>query len=159
MTSVLAQESNNFLLPNATFFVELVLFLIVFWIFARFIIPPLSRAMRERDEMVRKQAEDREESGRRLRQAEERYQSALAEARAEAGRIRDEARADAQRVRDEMRDQADQEVARIRQEGEEYLAAQREQTMQQLRSEIGSLSADLAERIIGRATTSTGGKS
>lgn len=158
MTTVLAQESNNFLLPNATFFVELVLFLIVFWIFAKFIVPPLSRAMRERDEMNRKQAEDREESARRLRRAEERYQESLAEARGEAGRIRDEARADAQRIRDEMREQADQEVARIRREGEEQLAEQREQAVQQLQGELGGLSTELAERIIGRQAAPTGGK-
>ncbi|MGQ0572951.1 MAG: F0F1 ATP synthase subunit B [Pseudonocardia sp.] len=148
---------SNFLLPNGTIFVELLIFLVVFLVFKRYIVPPLAKAMQERQDMVRKQVEDREESARRLRQAEERYQEALAEARGEAGRIRDEARADAQLIRDEMREQADQEVARIRTEGEEQLAAQREQAVEQLRGEIGGLSDDLARRIVGRQTTSTGG--
>lgn len=142
---------NNFLLPNATIFVELLLFLIVFGIFARWIVPPLSTAMRERDEMVRKQAEDREESARRLKQAEERYETALAEARAEASRIRDEARAEANKVREEMRQETDREVERIRRRGEEQLAAQRAETVDALRSEIGGLSTELARRIAGGA--------
>lgn len=141
--------SGNFLLPNATIVVELLLFLIVFAVFARWIVPPLSRAMRERDEMVRKQAEDREESARRLKQAEERYESALAEARAEASRIRDEARAEANKVREEMRAETDREVERIRRRGEEQLAAQRAETVRALRSEIGGLSGELARRIAG----------
>jgi F-type H+-transporting ATPase subunit b len=153
---------TNFLLPNGTIIVETLLFLIVFFVFYRLIVPPLTNAMRERDEMVRKQVEDREEAARRLKQAEERYGKALAEARGEAAKIRDEARADAQKIRDEMRGQADREVARIRQQGEAQLAAQREQAVEQLRGELDGLSTDLASRIVGqrggaRETTPTGG--
>jgi F-type H+-transporting ATPase subunit b len=84
MTRVLAAEENsNFLVPNATFFVELLLFLIILFIFARFIVPPLSRAMAEREQMIRRAAEDRDEAGRKLQEAEERYQAALAEAHKE----------------------------------------------------------------------------
>ncbi|MGD9525485.1 F0F1 ATP synthase subunit B [Pseudonocardia sp.] len=164
MTSVLLSAApaesgggdSNFLLPNGTFFVELLIFAIVFLVFRRWIVPPLAKAMKERDDMIRKQAEDREESARRLRQAEQRYQEALAEARGEAARIRDEARADAQRIRDEMREQADQEVARIHADGERQLAAQREQAVAELRGEIGGLADDLAARIVGRQAASTG---
>jgi F-type H+-transporting ATPase subunit b len=146
---VLAAGSNNFLLPNATIIVEFLIFLAILFFFYRFVVPPLTRAMRERDEMMRKQAEERDEAVRRLRQAEERYETALAEARATAASIRDEARAAAQRIRDEMREQTDREVAEIRQRGEDQLAEQREQAMQQLRNDIGDLSVQLATRILG----------
>jgi F-type H+-transporting ATPase subunit b len=150
MTRLLAAEENtNFLVPNATIFVELLLFLIILFIFSRFIVPPLTKAMREREEMNRKQAEDREEAHRRLQEAEERYQAALADARKEASAIRDEARADAQRIRDEMRAQTDQEVARIREDGERQLAEQRQQVLDELKGDIGGLSTQLAGRILG----------
>jgi F-type H+-transporting ATPase subunit b len=150
MTRVLAAEQNsNFLVPNATIFVELLLFLIILFIFSRFIVPPLTRAMREREEMNRKQAQDREEATRRLQEAEERYQAALADARKEATAIRDEARAEAQRIRDDMRAQTDREVARIREQGEQQLAEQRQQVLGELRSDIGGLSTQLAGRILG----------
>ena len=150
-TATLAQESNNFLLPNATFFVELVLFLILFLVLARWVIPQLSRALREREEMVHKAARDRDEATTMLRRAEERYQSELSDARVEAARIRDEARAEAQQIRDEMREQADREVARIREQGEGQLATQKQEALSQLRGEIGGLSTELAERITGRS--------
>lgn len=150
MTRLLAaEESTNFLVPNATIFVEIVLFLIVLFIFSRYIVPPLSKAMREREEMNHRQAEEREEATRRLQEAEERYQAALAEARREATAIRDEARAEAQRIRDEMRTETDREVARIREQGEQQLAQQRQQVLDELRGDIGDLSTELASRILG----------
>ncbi|TCK20721.1 F0F1 ATP synthase subunit B [Pseudonocardia endophytica] len=150
MTTEAVAQGNNFLLPNATFFVELVLFLILFFVIARYIVPPLTKAMDERDEMVRKAATDREKASRKLRDADERYQSELSDARVEAARIRDEARAEAQKVRDEKKGTAEQEVARRREEGERELAGQRTEAMRQLRGNIGGLSSELAERVVGR---------
>lgn len=154
MTRVMAAagggETPNFLVPNATIFVVFVIFLLILFFFYRFVVPPLTKAMAERDEMNRKQAEDRDNAQRRLAEAEERYQKALAEARAEAGRIRDEARAEAQKIRDEMRADTDREVAEIYRRGEEQLAAQREEAVRSLRAEIGGLSTQLAERVLGR---------
>ena len=143
-------QGNNFLLPNATFFVELILFVIIVAIFAKFIVPPIAKSMDDRAEMVRKAARDREEAAAQLRKAEERQRSELSDARVEAARIRDEARAEAQKIRDEMKQKADQEVARLRADGERNLAEQRDQAMRQLRGEIGGLSAELAEKIVGQ---------
>ena len=154
-TEVMASASNNFLLPNATFFAELFAFALVLWVLYRYVVPPLSKALGERQQMVQKQVEDSEEAVRRLKAAEERYESALAEARTEAAKIRDAARADADKLRVELREQADQEVARIRQRGEEQLSAEREQVVRQLRSEIGKLSMQLASRIVGEEMSDT----
>ncbi len=147
-TRVLAAETTNFLLPNATIFVEFALFLIVLFVLYRYVVPPLSRALDERQDMVRKQVQDKELAARTLQEARERYESELADARAEAASIRDEARADAARVRTDLREQADREVERIRQRGEEQLVAARDQTVRQVRAEIGGLLMQLAERII-----------
>ncbi|MBV9313746.1 MAG: F0F1 ATP synthase subunit B [Pseudonocardia sp.] len=149
-TTVLAQETNNFLLPNATFFAELFGFLLILFVFWRYIIPPLSKSLRERQDMVQKQVEDAEEAQRKLKQAEQRYDQALAEARTEAAKIRDSARADSERIREELREQAKAEVERIRQRGEEQLATQRDQVVRQLRGELGGLALQLAERLVGQ---------
>lgn len=151
-----AEETPNFLVPNATIIVEFILFLLVLFFFYRFVVPPLTKAMAERDEMNRKQVEDRDNALRRLAEAEERYQKSLAEARAEAAAIRDEARADAQRTREEMRAETDREVAEIHRRGEEQLAAQREEAVRSLRTEIGGLSTQLAERVLGRSLSGDG---
>ena len=149
---ILAAEGGgggqNFLIPNATFFVELVIFLIILGVIWRYVVPPVRRAMNERQDMVRKQIEESEQAAKRLAEAERRYQDALTEARTEAAKIREGARADAQRAKEEMREQADQEVARIRQRGEEQLRTQREQVVRELHSEVGQLAVTLAGRLV-----------
>ncbi|MDT7607854.1 MAG: F-type H+-transporting ATPase subunit b, partial [Pseudonocardiales bacterium] len=60
MTKYLA--ADNFLLPNGTFFAELVAFLLMLFVFWKFVVPPLSESLRERQEMVRKLVENSEEA-------------------------------------------------------------------------------------------------
>jgi F-type H+-transporting ATPase subunit b len=142
---------NLFLIPNATFFVELLIFLLVLGVLWRYVVPPVKRAMQERQEMIRRQIEESEQARKRLQEAEGRYKEALAEARVEAAKIRETARADAQAIKDELRQQAEQEVARIQQRGEEQLATQREQVVRELRAEVGQLAVELASRIVGES--------
>lgn len=146
---LLAQQ--NFLLPNATFIAELIAFLIILFVLWRYVVPPMQRVMRERQEMVRRQIKESQLASERLEAAEARYRDALAEARTEAARIRDDARADGQRIIDEMRERAQQEADRIRQRGEEQLAQQRDQAVRQLRAEVGQLAVTLAGRIVGES--------
>ncbi|HEU0087819.1 MAG TPA: F0F1 ATP synthase subunit B [Pseudonocardiaceae bacterium] len=149
-----AQEGggeNNFLVPNATIIVELLIFLVIFWVIYRYAVPPLKRAMNERQQMIRRQIEESEQARQRLQEAEARYKEALAEARVEAAKIRETARADAQAIKDEMRQQAEHEVARTLQRGAEQLASQREQVVRELRGELGRLAVTLAGRIVGES--------
>jgi F-type H+-transporting ATPase subunit b len=157
-TRVLAQakETPNFLVPNATSIVVFVIFLLILFFFYRFVVPPLTRALAEREEMNRKQVEDRENAQRALVEAEQRYEKALAEARGEAAKIRDEARAEAQKIRDDMKAETDREVAEIHRRGEEQLATQREEAVRSLSADIGGLSTQLAERVLGRPLPADG---
>jgi F-type H+-transporting ATPase subunit b len=156
-TTVLA-ASNNFLLPNGTFIAELVAFLIILFVLWKYVFPPLSKSLQERQDVVRKQVEDAEEAQRKLRAAEERFNQALAEARTEAAKIRDGARADGERIRQELREQANTEVERIRQRGEEQLATHRDQVVRQLRGELGGLAVQLAEQLLGHELSDDKGK-
>ncbi len=54
----LAAETQNFLVPNATIFVVSLIFVVILWFFYRFVVPPLTKAMAERDEMNRRQDVD-----------------------------------------------------------------------------------------------------
>ena len=57
---VVAEE--NFLLPNWTFVAELVAFVLILVILGRYVYPFISKAMHERQEMIKKQVEDAEEA-------------------------------------------------------------------------------------------------
>ena len=49
---------SNFLLPNGTFFFVLLIFLIVLGVIAKWVVPPISKVLREREAMLHKTAED-----------------------------------------------------------------------------------------------------
>jgi F-type H+-transporting ATPase subunit b len=140
--------SGNFLLPDWTFVAEFIAFLIILWFIARYIAPFVSKAMRDRQQMIAKQVEDSEEAKRQLAEAQQKFQQALAEARTEAAQIRENARAESQRTVEDLRAQALEERARILQRGEEMLATQRASIVRELRAEIGTLAVELAEKIV-----------
>jgi F-type H+-transporting ATPase subunit b len=145
--------SGNFLVPDATFIAELIAFLIILGILGKYVLPPIQKAMRDRQEMIRKQVEDSEEARTKLAEAEKAYQSALNEARTEAAQIRENARAEAQRTVEELRAQAQEEQARIVARGEEQLASQRSMIVRELRGELGTLAVELAEKIVNQRLT------
>jgi F-type H+-transporting ATPase subunit b len=142
-------EAANFLVPNATFFAELVAFVVILLVLWKYVVPPVSKAMNERQEVIRKQLDDAEAARQKLSEAEAEYQRALNEARTQAAVIRDNARAEAQRIGDELRAQASEESARIIARGEEQLANQRRSIVRELRTEVGKLAVDLAGKIVG----------
>jgi len=43
-----------FLLPNGTFFVELVVVVVILWLVTKYILPPLNKAMEARQEKIRR---------------------------------------------------------------------------------------------------------
>ena len=142
--------ADNFLLPNWTFVAEVIAFLLILAVVGKYILPPVQKAIRERQEMIRKQVEDADEARRKLAEAEDAYKNALTEARVEAAQIRESARAEAQRTVDELRTQAQEEQARIVARGEEQLARQRSAVVRELRSEIGTLAVELSEKIVAQ---------
>ncbi len=127
---------------------ELFALVVVVVVIVKYVVPPIRRIMRKRQDLVRNQVAESLAAHERLRAAERHYREALDEARAEAARIRDDARADAQRIGEEMKEQARREVERIRQRGEEQLASQHQQIVRELRTQLGAQAAALAERMV-----------
>src|ERR1700756_1646085 len=109
-------ETNNFLIPNGTFFVVLLIFLIVLGVIGTFVVPPIMRVLNDRDEMVGKTLENNRESDKQFAAAESDYQAAMADARREASGIRDEARAEGRKTLEEMKARAAGESALALQE-------------------------------------------
>src|SRR5439155_847496 len=123
-TSVMA--AGNFLIPNGTFIAELIAFLIVLFVLWRYVVPPVSKAMSDRQAMIKAQLDEGREASERLKQAEADYRSAMEEARTTAATIRDQARADAAAIREEMLEQAVQERDRVLESGREQLQHERD---------------------------------
>jgi F-type H+-transporting ATPase subunit b len=145
------EETNNPILPNGTFIAELIAFAILLWIFAKYALPPLKKAMTDRQDYIEKQIKDADAARERLEQAEAEYKQQLEQTKADASRIREEARAEGRAIIAELREKAEEESSRIRERGEQQLAAEREQVIAAVRADLGRLAAELAERIVGES--------
>src|SRR6476619_7897528 len=103
--------ANNFLLPNGTFFVVLIIFLIVLGVIGKWVVPPISQVLRERDAMVKHTVEDTRAAADQFAAADQDYQAEMAKARGEASKLRDEARAEGRTAEEDMGRRASEQVA------------------------------------------------
>ncbi len=141
--------SNNFLMPNGTFFVELFIFLVVLGVIRVFVIPPVMKALHDRDAMVRETVEDDKNSAGVLAAARAAYRAAMAKARNRASGIRDETHAEGRKILEEMRTRASDETARGLQRASEQIEQQADATADSVRASVDRMSKTLARRIIG----------
>ena len=142
---------SNFLVPNATFFVELAAFALLLFLLAKYVIPPINRAMTARQDAIREQFAELDEAKSEAVAAEEEFKSQIADARHEAARIREEAREQGAQIIAEMREQAQAEAARIVEHAHAQIEADRKAAQASLRSEVGTLATTLAGRIVGES--------
>ncbi len=71
---------SNFLVPNGTFFVELIAFGIIVWILGKFVIPPINRAMQRRQDAIREDFAELDEAKAKAEATEHEYREQLVEA-------------------------------------------------------------------------------
>ena len=147
----MAETESNFLVPNATFFVELAAFALLFYLLAKYVIPPINRAMTNRQDAIRQEFADLDKARADANAAEAEFKAQIADARHEAARIREEAREQGAQIVSEMRQQGESEKARIIDGAHTQIAAERQQAVASLRAEVGTLATTLAGRIVGES--------
>lgn len=140
---------SNFLLPNGTFFVVLVIFLIVLGVIGTFVVPPIMKVLREREDMVTKTMADNKRSDEQFAAAEADYEEQLSEARTAASAARDDARTEGRKAIEEKRSRAEAEAASELQNADRQLKHEGESVSGSLRGRVDTLSASLASRILG----------
>ncbi|OBG55011.1 MULTISPECIES: F0F1 ATP synthase subunit B [unclassified Mycobacterium] len=148
-SQVMAEGGNNFLVPNGTFFFVLAIFLIVLAVIGTFVVPPVMRVLRERDNMVAKTAADNKKATEQFDAAKADYEEALTEARVQASSLRDNARAEGRKVVEDARARAEQQVMSTLQMASEQLKRERDAVELDLRANVAGMSAKLASRILG----------
>ncbi len=154
--TVLAAEeggTSNFLIPNGTFFFVLIIFLIVLGVIGKWVVPPISKVLRERDAMVKQTVEDSRKAADQFAAADDDYQAEMARARSEASGLRDDARAEGRKILEDMRGRAGEEVASTLQRAGEELEQQADAIEADLRSSVETLSTTLAGRVLGVEVT------
>jgi F-type H+-transporting ATPase subunit b len=113
-------------------------------------LPAVQNLMHGREERIRQDLERAESAKTESEEVLTQYQAQVADARGEAGRIIEEARQAADQVRRELIARADEEAAEVKARAEADIVLQRDRALAELRTDVASMSIELAERIVGR---------
>jgi F-type H+-transporting ATPase subunit b len=150
----LAAGSENPLIPTwPEFIIGTVVFLIVFGLLARVLMPRITKTLAERTELIEGGLARSDEAQAEAKQLLDQYREQLAEARHDAARLREEAREQGAQIIAEMRQQAEAEARRIADAAQAQIQAERQQALTALRAEVGTLATELASRIVGESLT------
>ena len=76
--------ASLFLIPNATFFVELAVVLVLIYLFYKYLLPPLNKAMEERQAQIRSSVEAADQARKDAEAADDERHHVLEEARGQA---------------------------------------------------------------------------
>lgn len=135
---------------NATLLAQVIIFALLVWLTMKFIWPPVSKALRERQKRISEGLAAADRGVRELNEATAKAEGLIKDARAQANEIL----ANAQRQSTDAVEQARDEA---RAEGERLVTAAREEINQavtqaraELQREVGRLAVSGAERILKR---------
>jgi len=141
---------SNFLIPNGTFIIELVAFLIVLAVMVKFILPPVNKALRERQAAIKAELDAADEAKSDAAAADAERRAALEDARQRAREILEQANRAAERLNTEAQARGQSEYDRLVTSAEAEVRLARQQALEDAASRLGELVVEVVERIIGR---------
>jgi F-type H+-transporting ATPase subunit b len=149
MTAMLIADSN-FLIPNGTFIVVLIAFILVLGFIGRSVVPYLNKVLTERQEQIRGELEaaDKAKADAEVADAERRHE--LEQARAHAREIVAQATATAERIVAGAQTEAQHAAERIAQSAEAEVAMARQAAVEEVSARVGEIVMAAAERVVGR---------
>ncbi|MGH8946475.1 MAG: F0F1 ATP synthase subunit B [Acidimicrobiia bacterium] len=155
---IVAQEEGgglDLLLPAVPELIAgIVAFSIVFFFVWRFAAPALNRLLEQRQAAISGQIAEAEKAKSEAESLRRDYQTQLDQAKAEANRIIDEARDRAEQISADIVSRAEAEAEQIREKAREEASAERARALAEARTQVGNISVDLAEKILGESLDS-----
>jgi F-type H+-transporting ATPase subunit b len=128
----------------------LVAFLILMGLMLKFVFPKLNQTLEERAAAIQGKMEEADERLSDAEEAKRSYEASIADARGEASRIIDEAKTTAESLRADIVAKAEAEAAVIVERAQTEVLAERDRALQELRTQVGAISVELAARIVER---------
>ncbi len=147
--------TSNFLIPNGTFIVVLIAFLLVLGFIARYVFPWVNNALTERQEQIRGElaAADRAKSA--AEEADVERRAVLEQARVQAREIVAQAGATADQMVVDAEARAQAGADRIMQAADAEVAIARQAAVEEVTERVGEIVLSAAERVIGREIQAT----
>jgi F-type H+-transporting ATPase subunit b len=125
-------------------------FIVLLGVMWKFGVPAVKNMEKAREDRIRNDLEGAEKAKSEAEAEKEQYLAQIAGAKDEAGRLIEEARVAAESVRADLIARAETEANEIRARAQADIVNQRNQAMTQLRTDVATLSIDLAGRIVER---------
>jgi F-type H+-transporting ATPase subunit b len=135
---------------NATLIGQLITFAVLVWFTMRYVWPPITKAMHEREKKIAAGLEAAVRGKRELEQAEHKALNILREAKVEATQIIEQGHKRSLQIIDEAKESARTEGARIIAHAKDEIAREVIQAKEALRKQLASLAIAGAEKIIQR---------
>lgn len=143
-------SNSNFLVPDGTFVAELIAFLVIVGIIAKYVLPPLNKAMEARQEQIRTSLEAADAARAEADETRAQRQGILDEARQHAREIVAQANTSAERVAAQAEERGQQEYERLLRAAEAEIALARQRAVDEVSAQLGTLALSAARKIIGR---------
>ncbi len=154
MINLAAETAQNPLLPTwPEFIIGTVVFVVVFGVLAKMLLPRIITTLSEREDAIQGGINRADEAQAEAQAVLAQYRAQLEDAKHEASRLREEAREQGAQIIAEMRERAEAEARRVTEAAQAQIEAERQQALISLRAEVGSLAVDLASRIVGESLT------
>ena len=147
--------SSNFLIPNGTFIVVLIAFLIVLGVIAKYVLPPLNKILTERQDAIRAEMEAADKAKSDAEDADAERRATLEAARQQAREIVSQAQITADQVTTSAQARAQTEYERIVQSADAEVAVARQAAVEEVTAVVGRIVLEAAERVIGREIRAT----
>ena len=147
--------ASIFLLPNGTFFVELIIFIVLVVIMGKKIIPPITAALAERQERIRASLDAADQARLDAAVADDERRAVLEEARMQAREVVAEANRTAEAVRVDFQTRGQAEYDRIVGGAEAEVAVARQRAIEEAAGRLGEIAMDVVQRVIGRPVTAS----
>ena len=141
---------SMFLLPNGTFFVELLVLIAILYFMAKVILPPLNRALEARQEKIRTSLAAADEARAEAAAAGDERVKVLNAARDQAREIVAAAQATADQVKAEAGGRGQAEFDRIVTAAQAEVVMARQRAIDEASAKIGEIVFDLVTKIVGR---------
>jgi F-type H+-transporting ATPase subunit b len=142
--------SSNFLIPNGTLIVVIIVFLIVLWVIGRKVLPILNKAMAERQKQISESLEAADKARQEADETRAERQQILEEARQQAREIVASANRTADQSRADGQERGQQEYERLVASADAEIALARQRALDEITSRVGTLVLQVARQVIER---------
>lgn len=146
----LAETQTSGLLDiNASFWIEVVAFLLMLGILARWVYPRIIEAAEARQRAMAAELEAAEKARLEAQAELEQARKRLEEARAQAQEVISGAGKSADQLRAEQRKRAEEEAGRLVERARQDIDAERQKAIDSVRAEVATLVVEATEKVVG----------